>query len=196
MKTRSGHTLVELMLGIFLLGMLLFLLFVIFEQGWAAWRQASLRNDLANQSRQVVDSLTREMQSSIYESVSIQGEAVSFLSARDDSGASVLDGSGNLVWQRYVLYYRDDPTRRVLRCEVPVAGGVDPPVPIETALGNPLTTYLAPQRLIADRVRSLTLEVPAGSRRVEFQVEVEQMQRHGLPPALLTVGSGILFRNR
>lgn len=187
---------VELMLGILLLGMLLVVLFTIFERGWAAWRQANTRNDLSNQSRQAVDSLTRELEASVYESVSLGPESVSFLSARDDDGQPVLDAAGNILWQRFVLYYRDPATRRMLRCEEPVPGGLAAPTTIEAHTGTPLTNHLAPDRLIATDVERFDLAVPPASRRLELEVVVEMAQRGGLPPATMSVQSGVSFRNR
>lgn len=195
MRRARGATLIELMLGIALLGMLLTLLFLIFHMGWNAWRSANLRSDLNDQSRLVVQSLSRDLEASVYASLSLQGEAVSFLSARDDAGVFALDGNGDPLWQRYVVFYRDAGRDEVVRAELPLAAPLSAPEPIEVNTGQPLASLLGPGRVIARGVKRLALSVPLNGRRLRMEVDVEQPQRGGLPPARMTLSSAVHLRN-
>lgn len=183
------------MLGIALLGMLLTLLFLIFHMGWNAWRSANLRSDLNDQSRLVVQSLSRDLEASVYASLSLQGEAVSFLSARDDAGVFTLDANGDPVWQRYVIFHRDPARAEVVRAELPLAAPLSAPEPIEVNTGQPLASLLGPGRVIARGVKRLALSVPLNGRRLRMEVDVEQPQRGGLPPARMTLSSAVHLRN-
>lgn len=195
MSKPRGATLIELMLGIALLGMLLTLLFLIFHMGWNAWRSANLRSDLNDQSRLVVQSLSRDLEASVYASLSLQGEAVSFLSARDNNGVFALDANGDPVWQRYVIFHRDPARDEVVRSELPLVAPLGTPEPIEVNTGQPLASFLGPGRVIARGVKRLALSVPLNGRRVRLEVDVEQPQRGGLPPARMTLSSAVYLRN-
>lgn len=193
-----GVTLLELALSMGVLALLLALLFLVWHIGSRAWQGSDLRADLRNDLGIVVDNLARDVERSVYDSLSIDAEALSFLSAVDYDGVYVLNDLGQPVWQRFVLLYRNGEDNTLRRIDLPLPVPREDAVPIEACdMGGgllPLSAYLWEGRVLARNVVRFTPSSPV-ERNVSVRIGLEKEQRDRAP-ATLEVVTGATFRNQ
>ena len=140
-------------------GLLLALLFGIFFQGAGAWRLSDSRADLQAQAALFLQGLTSEVQQSSASSLAVEGEAVSFLSARDGEGRFHNSEQGRPEWQKVIVYYRH-PEGALRRRELALTAPQSTSLPIqELDLGSglqPLAFYASEGKVAVRLVRGFT----------------------------------------
>ena len=183
----------ELMVSVLLLGLLSLMVFAIFFSGMRAWRVSDTQRDLVEGSRVALAHLGQEIQRSSYASLSLQPDAVSFLSAVDEQGVFALGPLGEPLWQNFVVYFRDPGNEELHRTEVALTA-TPTPLTIEAWGSQPLSYYLTGGRLLIPHVRLFAPSVPAG-RRLDYRWDLEWVRGGGLPPIRFTMAGTTRFRN-
>lgn len=184
----------ELMVSVFVLGLLGVVVFGIFFQGMRAWRVSDTQRDLVEGSRTALTSLGRDIEQSSYATLSVGTDALSLASAVDEQGQFALGPAGEPLWQRYFIYYRDPDALELRRAEVEMTSTPQAQT-LEAWGGQPLAYYLTGGRLLLGHVKSFAAAVPAGSRRLDYGWELEWVRGGSAPPIQFTMGGATRFRN-
>lgn len=196
--SRRGFSLIEVLLATSLLALLMGLIFVTFNVGSRSFRSTHLQSELRGDMGVLTNNLSRELERSIYSSLSLTSQGLSVLSAQDSSGRFVIGADGRPIWQRFVIYYRfaDEVRRRDLELAPPLTAAA----PIENCdLGSglqPLSFYLDGEgRALARNVARFAPSVPEAGR-LEIELGFEMPRPGNLPPLRLEAVTGFFFRNQ
>ncbi len=197
MRSR-GLSLIEVLLSTSVLALLMGMVFVVFNLGTRSFRSTHLQAELRSDLGVLTNNLSRELERSIYSSLSLTSQGLSVLSALDSDGRFVMGSDGRPVWQRFVIYYRyiDEVRRRDLELNPPLTDAQ----PIQNCdLGSgpqPLSFYLDGEgRALARNVARFAPTVPEPGR-LELQLGFERPRFDNLPPLTLETTSGFFFRNQ
>lgn len=190
--------LAEVVVCIGLLTLLSGLVFFIFDIGSTAWRQTDVGSQIRKQAAVVVGDITRQAERSAFSSLSLDGEAVSFLTALDNSGQIELGPDGKLLWKAYLIYYRDSAEGLVLKTRHDLTTALMAPVPIEDyddgSGTKPLSDYLFNGRRLAQDVE-LFQPTSSADQRLEIEIKLSRLGTRNRVPAEFTLASSVLFRN-
>jgi hypothetical protein len=193
-----GFTVLELIISIFLLGLLLAAVFVVFFQGAKAWRQSDAYSDLQQQGAILLAQLSKEVEQSCLPGLSLESQSIGLLSAVDTSGQFQFTSGGSPAWTGYVLFYRDSENV-IRRLDLTAPTQVAPPRPIEeTDMGaglDPFSTYLSGGRSVAKMVGDFTLSIEPNNQGIRAQVTLRKSQPNIPRAAELQVDSTMMFRN-
>jgi hypothetical protein len=138
-QKQRGITLVELLVASFVLGLLGILTAALFRTGANGWKKMEAQSTMLADYEVLNSKISREVQRSIFSSASVathpDGPTLAFLSAVDDTGEFVLhEDTFEPVWQKYLVFYFDQPARKLYLREVPLedeAPEKDIPEPFE-----------------------------------------------------------------
>lgn len=125
---------------------------------------------------------TGSVVSFIYE----QGVGLTFASARPDSGPFQLDPSGNLLWQKQIIYYIEDD--KLYRNEVPISPPSTVP-PTATDLNSVKSLMSGQGQIVANKVSDLEV-IPDSGASIRFTVEGDRPDS----PNAITLQSRMTFR--
>ena len=181
----AGFSLVETLLGLALTSLILLVAFGAFVVGSQSWRSSDVRGDMVRGTRLLATDLTREVQRSVYASLSTGPDGCAFLSAVGVNGHFTFDAQGNPDWQSYLVYYRS-PQRQVFRREVPATGTVQP-------IGQPLTDLMSGGRLLLGHVEAFELH---GRDNLSLAYRIYCTDVQGREALRFTLQGSCSFRNR
>ena len=180
---RSGTTVLEMVVGMAVLSLMMAAIMFIYVSGAGAWAKGDAQAELLGVLQNASLNLSNELQRSCYDSLTVETGSLSCLSAEDRTvGRLTVDNSrGELVWQRYLVFYRDSG-RNALACRtVPLpAGASQRQIPgllasfIPSALTN--APYCAGGEVVARRIAAVTFRQVG--QLVEFTLTAE-MKRPG-----------------
>lgn len=141
----------EMVFGMGLLSLLMAAILFIYITGAGAWAKGDAQAELLNVLQTTSLKLSNELQRSCYDSLTVQSDSLSCLSAEDlDTGRLKVDpATGQLRWQRYLVFYRDPGRNALMRRVVPFAGSL--PVPLGP-------TSLTGGEVLARTISSVTFE--------------------------------------
>lgn len=196
---RRGFALVELSLSMVLLGLLLAALAVLLEHGAQSLRSTDVRGQALGDLQLATARLSRELEQSCWDSLTVDGEAVSFLSAMDGAGRCHVTPQGEPLWQQFVVYFRDPQSSELCRRELPLPAAGQVPIRLEATdvgLGpRPLNpTYLVAGNRVMRHCSAFQPELPPGTRSLSFRLETTRPQRNQ-PPARCELVGRVLPRN-
>lgn len=128
MRGNHGITIVELLVASFVLGLLGLLTVALFRTGASSWKKLEAQSSMLAEYEVLNEKLSREIQRSVYASastaVSPDGSTLAFLSAIDEHGVFVLNPTTHEPeWQKYLIFYFHQPTRKCYMAELPLAAG-------------------------------------------------------------------------
>ncbi len=177
MTRARGHTLVEILVAICILGILMGAVLYLYLTGSRAVAQGDMRGELLRQLQISGARFTRELETSAFDSLSLGGSAIAFFSSAPQGGAPPsLSPDGSIIWQKYVVYWHDSASRTLRRREYVV-----PPTtsaqPIENWQSLTLADYTNGGDIIGREIVAFTVSNPAGTRRVEASLTGEQSYR-------------------
>jgi competence protein ComGC len=135
---KNGVTLIEMIITLAILMIVAGLLFVMIIKTKTRL-QASTNRSSSRQSLQLATwQIARELETSNAALITDGGatglKAFSFVSAFDQSDRFVTDDQGQLLWQKYVIYYIDTSSKNLKRKEVYKDFQASPAVPLTPAL--------------------------------------------------------------
>ncbi len=200
MRARSGTTIAELMVAIFILGLLFVALFEIYRMGASAWRKGEAETTLLQGLQVVKSRLDRELERSTFDSLSVDANGLAFLSAMDYGTRSFVIEPALVRprWQKYIVVYYDPPQRAILWREVPVVGTPQEngATPIE-AFGaqTPLASYYAGGRVVIRDVAAWQIQVTV-DELVALTWRVERQRYGKQAPETIELRSVVHMRNR
>lgn len=180
-----GNTMVEILVGCLILGLLMTLLFAAFRSGAGAWKKVETQAELIGDLQVSASLLQRELERSVPASLSLDpaGNGLAFLSPLVDGGQYTCDINGSIEWKAYCVCWYDPATRTLQWRKIALVGGAPEatvPGPIESyndgTGAKPLNAYFANGRVIARNVRSCNFQRLGLS--VEYQVVAER-KRYG-----------------
>ncbi|GMU57173.1 MAG: hypothetical protein AMXMBFR33_63190 [Candidatus Xenobia bacterium] len=175
---RHGHTLVEILVAISILGILTGAILFLYVTGGRAVAQGDMRGELLRQLQLAASRMSREMETSAFDSVSSSASAVAMMSAVPASGGGspTLSPDGSIIWQKYIVYWHDSATRTLNRREYAV-----PPTtsaqPIENWQSLTLADYTNGGDVIGREIVAFTVANPVDTRRLEVSMTGEQIFR-------------------
>lgn len=189
---------VELLLACSLFSLLGILLLAAYTQGSKVLVQGSNRSELVRQTNSVCFRLNREIERSLYESVSTTPTAVSMLSAVDNSGIfRYQPGSSAPNWQQYQIFYLDAVAKKLNFRSLSVVGTPteSTPSPIEL-FGplNPLSSYLTGGSPIAHNIYAIDFSLNS-DHQLRVTVGAELARPGQVAPDRLVQSSLSNFRN-
>ena len=182
-----GFTLPEILISTGIMSMVLLGAYslIVFSLRWNAKMSdtvATYQQALKATTRITHDLGTGSQSSFIYD---IDGEAFAFASARPSRGPYQLDSTGQVLWQKHIVYYVEDGTlyRNELPIVPPQAG--PPETPDLPILKAQLTSKGA---IMARKLSELEIE-PGSGASIVFKVEGEQRDKNSI-----TLRSRMTFR--
>lgn len=112
-----GTTVLEMVIGMGILSLMMAAIMFIYVTGAGAWAKGDAQAELLDLLQTASLKLSNELQRSCYDSLTVESGSLSCLSAEDpDTGRLKVDaGTGQLTWQRYLIFYRDEG-RNALAC--------------------------------------------------------------------------------
>jgi hypothetical protein len=193
-----GTTLLETLVGAFVLSLLFVCLFFTYRVGASAWKKGETETDLLQNLQVAKSRLTRELERSVYDSVSVDPNGIAFLSALDVYGDFQMDNASSTPrWQKYVVVYYDAPARILRWQEIPVVGTPQEmnPTPIESfGAANPLTSYFNSGREFMRDVETCVFQWTP-DLLVGFTWATEKKRYGKNTPDRIEIRSAVGFRN-
>lgn len=195
----------EVLVAAGVLSLLGLLTLALFQTGASGWKKMEAQSGLLADYEVLAGKLVREVQRSVAASASTgtfsDGDAVSFLSALDDTGTFVLDTGGSYkpVWQRYLIFNYDKNKRQVLLSEVKLVPGSPEalaPEPIENydAGLHSLAAYRTGEgRLLMSDVDSCSFTITDAILTTEIRGSRKRYGRED--PEKLHMKASVAFRN-
>ncbi len=177
-----GFTLAEMLVASAVSGLLLLTLFFIYRICASAWMKGDTQTRLRQSAMVASEKLSRDLERSVYDSVSISADrrGMSFLSALDANGQFQFNiASQEPIWQSYLIYYLDTPSREFRRRAVSVAGAPQQSVagPIENfGPSQPVDTYMVGGQAVAHGLDFCELTVVNKLLRLKLRA---QQKRYG-----------------
>ena len=194
----AGMTVLELLLASSLFSLLGLLLLAAYTQGSKVLLQGNNRSEMVRQTNSVCFRLNREIERSLYESVSTAGSACSMLSAVDNSGVfRYRTGSTAPEWQQFEIFYLDSVAKKVKLRTLSVVGtpteSTPSPIELHGPL-NPLTSYLAGGSPIAHNIYAIDFSINS-DHQLRVSVGAELARPGQIAPDRLVQSSLSNFRN-
>jgi len=194
---------IDLVVAMGLWLMLLSLLFAIFFLGARAWRKTDDRYELLRNTQVVVSQIAREAERGNAYSVSIlPGRAVSFLSPMNDNGAFVTDTFGDVLWERYLVFYHDPASQEVRLVDIPLLPASferRTPQPIDRFVSptgmHPLSYYLVGGRVLGRRITRFEPELPEFSKHLKLLIHTIQPSSTRTRDLTLDITANAFMRN-
>ncbi len=161
----------EMVFGMGLLSLLMAAILFIYITGAGAWAKADAQAELLDVLQTTSLKLSNELQRSCYDSLTVESGSLSCLSAEDpDTGRLKVDpATGQLRWQRYLVFYRDPGRNALMRRVVPFSGGLLP-----APLGP---TSLTGGEVLARTIHSITFEQVGSLVRFRLVAERKRPRR-------------------
>jgi hypothetical protein len=195
----------EMIVVMSIFGVLMVSLFAIFQIGLSAWRKADVKNELLQSVQVASIRVSKEVERTAFESLSAESadQILAFLSPLDDDGRFVHTPNGKPLWQRYVVYYRDNVEQKLMRREItldPAAPERQNPAPLEEAdFGSgpqPLDSYRVDGQPVAFHIADFTPELRLEPElQVVWSLTAEKERTAALGPERLTQQSRAFPRN-
>lgn len=173
-KNKSGITLVEVIIFIFLFGLFMSLIGYICMEGIRAFKKSRERMTSQQEAQLSVDRLCRELNESYEPGIKVfktswnggieDWDAICFPTSRDDDDASgninySLTDPGKLIWNRYVIYFKKFEDTSVYRR---VINASPPPFPTDPLYPEALDDPTFTDFLSVDPPAGCPPSVPAG----------------------------------
>lgn len=204
MRRPGGMTLGEVLVGIAVVALLMGVTFAIYQMGASAFMKGNTRSELMQDALVTVEQLTREVERSVYGSVSLteDGTAVAFLSAvNPDTGRFEIGlDTSKPLWQRYVICYYDAEKDEVRWQEVRLAAGADEittPGPIERynpgSGTKPLADWISGGKVLARNIASCRFQFE--DRLMTVTLEGKKKRYGSQKDEEVKLSSTALFRN-
>lgn len=111
---------------------------------------------------------------------------LAFASARPDNGRFQIDSSGQLLWQRHIIYYIEDDTFYRNEVPFPTPAPVPPATPDLPTLKSQMTGKGA---VMAENISDLEI-LPGSGASIRFKVTGDQTDK----PNSMTLESRVTFR--
>ena len=151
---RRGFTLGELLVGALVTGLLLTMLFAIFRTGASAWHKTDTQADLTGALQRIGAHFVSNLEQADLQTVQVSpdGRILSAVVATDAAGNLHRDANGDLLWQRYVLFWWDSASGQVFTRELPHANIPQGEFLTDVNLGSgpqPLSFYATTGRRLA-----------------------------------------------
>jgi len=184
-----GATLLEVIVGMGILGLLSAMMFAVYVLGANAWMKGSTETDLLQASQLVTRFLAKEAEAATAQSLSFSSDnrGTAFLSASDSNGAFQYDSSSLLpLWQDYLLFWFEPANGTLFKRKVPVVGTPveTTPAPFSTFTSVPLDAYLVDGRPLVRGLTEVRFTNP-GPSQLKIELDVEQ-RRYGNTEAEVT----------
>lgn len=178
----------EMLIGIVLLGLITGAVLYLYLMGGRAVSQGDMRGDLSRELQLAGMSLTREIETSCYEGLSLGPNALAVLSSVPPAGGGppTLGPDGSVVWQKYVVLWLDGPSKILYRREVPIPATVNGS-PIEAFEGKTLADYLVDGSPVGRNLVDFSPAVLPTTRTVRTRLEAERPFRGEMRRLALTV---------
>jgi hypothetical protein len=124
-SSRKGNTLIEVMVGCVILGLLMTLLFQCFRSGAGAWKKVEAQAELIGDLQVTASLLDREFERTSPASVTLDatGTGMAFLSPLDDTGQYTCDVNGRLEWKAYCVCWYDAAGKTLMWRKFPLVAG-------------------------------------------------------------------------
>lgn len=160
---RSGSTLIEVMIGCLILGLLMTVLFQCFRSGAGAWKKVEAQAALIGDLQVTASLLDREFERTSPASVTVDpaGTGLAFLSPLDDSGLYTTDVNGRIEWKAYCVCWYDAASKTLQWHKFPLVAAAperQTPGPIQEyddgSGKKPLASYYNNGRVVARFVDS------------------------------------------
>lgn len=166
MRRKRGATLVELMVYTSLLGLLLGSIYAVFAASMRYFRVAQAATELQADAQKTVLNLVADLSDSNASSIKIGSNptGIIFISPRNQYGDFSYDSGGDLYWQKWVCYYRESTTNKLIRKEMYLPANVNPPGTPSTSIPSNATlttTYF--QTLLGARTTTVAEDITAFS---------------------------------
>lgn len=165
MTRKRAFTILETIISVFIFGLLLSSLFLVYSTGANAWMKSDTDAESLGAAQVLATRLARVAERSSFLSVNIhdpQPEALSLLSPVDNNGEFQFDiYTKRPIWQKYVVFYRDSATGEVRETEIPVLGtpAEKSPLKLEGILiPADLSTHMTGGRLLVSNAESLDFQ--------------------------------------
>ena len=159
-------------MAVSILGMMLIVLAWVYVMGHSAARQADALAELGWSLQLVAARLSKAVQHSAANSLSVTPAALSCQVASDRLRQVRFEthAGGGLCWPRYEIFWWEQATRLVLWRELEVAPGA-PERTLPAPLGQPLTAYLSGGQVVSRNIRTFRVSQQGRLVRLEFEAE-------------------------
>lgn len=193
MIRRAGHTLMEMLIAVALLGIMMGALLYLYLTGGRAVSQGDVRSDLLRSLQVTGQALAREIETSCYGGLSLAPSALAVLAAAPpEGGPPTLAGDGSVLWRKYVVFWLQPSDKTIRRRELPIVpSGVGQPV--ELWGGQPLAHYLSQGSVVARDLVGFAPSVTPGTRLLKTVLTAERLFRG--QPKTLTLEIAIKIKN-
>ncbi|MGE0494900.1 MAG: type II secretion system protein J [Vulcanimicrobiota bacterium] len=154
---RRGFTLGELLVGALITGLLLAMLFAIFRTGASAWHKTDAQADLTGSLQRIGARFVACLEQADLQTVQVSPDRriLAAVVATDAAGNLHRDANGDLLWQRYVLFWWDSVRQEVYTRELPHANIPQGEFLTDVDLGSgpqPLSFYANSGRRLAGEI--------------------------------------------
>lgn len=200
MRGRRAITVSELLVAMGILGLLGVLTVVLFRTGASGWKKIGAQSDLLSDYQVFSEKVARESHRSAFASASVanhaDGTTLAFLSAMDDTGTFVIDESTfTPIWQKYLVFYWDKPSRQIFLAEVELATpstAVQRLEDYDEGTGD-LNDYRKGGRLLMTNVDHCSFELLNTMLTVE--IAASKLRYGDEEPETLSMLTSVAFRN-
>lgn len=194
-----GVTLLEILVGMGILGVLSTMLFGVYVMGANAWMKGSTESEILQTSQVVTRFLAKEAEASTAQSLSFSSDnrGTAFLTATDNTGTFQYDRSSLLpLWQDYAIFWFDAPESALYKRKVSVLGSPveTTPAPFSSFSTIPLDGYFVDGRPLVRGIKELRFSSPAPSQ-LKIDLEVEKGRYGHTEPERVKVETLIHLRN-
>lgn len=190
---RRGHTLVEMLIAVGLLGIMMGAIIYLYLTGARAVSQGDVRSDLLRGLQITSQALTREVETSCYGGLSIAPSGLAVLAAGPPEGGSpTLASNGTVQWRKYVVFWLDAGAKTVRRREVPIPPTGDEKT-IELWSGQPFATFAQQGSVVAHDMVGFSASVAPGTQLLRTSLKAERIFRN--EPKSLTLEVAIKLKN-
>jgi hypothetical protein len=194
-------TMVEILVSVSLLGILMGAALSMYFMTTSVVASGRIRSELMGEAQKASTRLTKDIEGTALSSLSIDlpTSAASMMSAQTSEGSYALQANGELIWQRYLVYYlQEDKLHRLEINLDPAAPQRLNPTPIEDfdpgGGKQDLSSYLADGRVVAHQFKLFELEaLPDFS--VKFRLAVESPAQGRRRAQAITIESVAYPRN-
>jgi len=192
-------TLVEVIVASAIMGIIMLALGAVYRMGAADFSQTMAHSEMLGQARVVAGTLSREVGTSSYDSLSISDDrqAASFLVRFGTAGTFAFNpADGRPLWQSYVVYYLEDGALKRRLLPLP-AGGLDHAIPIEEYAPwgrKPVNSWRGDGAMVAAGLKVCRFESFSGRLRLTLQMQYKRVGRD--EPEHLDLTFTTMFRNR
>jgi hypothetical protein len=176
-RRSGGATLIEVIISSGLLLMLMAILTAIYVRCSGVWRKIDHDTTLLRELQVAVRHLERDIAMGHSSGLTIDNQAIAYLSLLDENDSIVTGPLGAPTWQTFVIVYVD-AEGKLRRRHVPLSSPAPDPIAFETEFGSTVRGYLtdnpgADRPLIRDaQVTEFSLE-PSGLYGALYKLDIE-----------------------